>query len=238
MCNRPKLVYSKRYNVNVDLEDGHCTSARAQDFGRIIPFSSCGRYIRSSPKVYGYYMHRIVCDACVPNPRPDLFDVVDHIDGKSKNNNPKNLRWVNQHLNNNNLHTLPGRTPPGVRVQRICTKSGKWYSRISFNKNNCLLKSFRTLQKAVDFANYFNPYYFRRLYDVYLMSPRDPYERRMYWAKHAICVSDFRCDMRKCRALVLAGKFLFSDTAFKKLTLKKHNGEAHRSTGGKHAPRA
>ena len=113
MCIKPKLVYSALHNVNVDLKDGHCTSTRGHDFGKIIKFQSNGKYLRSGrcagPRMY---MHRIVCDACVWNPRPDLFDVVDHKDGNTANNDPSNLRWVNLHLNNNNLHTLRGRTPP------------------------------------------------------------------------------------------------------------------------------
>ena len=111
MCNTPQLVYSERHKVNVDLKDGHCTSARRCDFGKVIKMHSHGRYLQANR--HGMYLHRIVCDACVSNPRPDLFDVVDHKDGDPANSlDPSNLRWVNQHLNNNNLQTLPGCTPP------------------------------------------------------------------------------------------------------------------------------
>ena len=90
-----------------------------------------------------------------------------------------------------------------------------------FRKNSCILKTARTLQQVVDFANEFNADYFQRLYDAYVNSPKDPYKRRLYWAKHAMCVSDFRFEMRKSRLLVLTGKkFLFSDATFKKLTFK------------------
>ena len=226
MCNSPKLVYSERHQVNVDLKDGHCTSARRCDFGKVIQMRTHHRYAQVNrvnpvgPR-NTMYLHRIVCDACVSNPRPDLFDVVDHKDGDPSNSlDPSNLRWVNQHLNNNNLRTLPGCTPPGVCVAKSRSQNGRWYSRNQFRKNGCVLKSCRTLQQVVDFANKFNADYFRRLYDAYLRSPRDPLERRMYWVKHAMCVSDFRCDYRLSRARVLAGTFLFSDKVFRKLTLK------------------
>ena len=235
MCT-PKLVYSERHKVNVDLQDGHCTSARRHDFGKIIPMHG-DRYAHGRHGDRNtLYLHRIVCDACVPNPRPDLFDVVDHKDGNPANSlDPSNLRWVNQHLNNNNLRTLPGCTPPGVYVAKTRSQNGRWYSRIQFRKNGCILKSFRTLQQGVDFANKFNADYFRRLYDAYLRSPRDPFERRMYWAKHAMCVSDFRCDNRESRARVLAGKFLFSDKVFRKLTLKNNVKWRNGSTNWKRA---
>ena len=224
MCNIPKLIYSPRYKVNVDLEDYHCTSAKNHEFGMIIPMKNNLNYMRwarnDNGRVLCLYLHRIVADACVPNHRPDIFDVVDHIDHDPLNNDPSNLRWVNKHLNNNNLKTQEDRTPPGVNVRKQKTKTGKWYTNVSFKKNSCNLKSFRTLQKAVEFADTFNKHYFDRLYKAYVNSPMDPYEARLYWAKKAISINEFRCNPRESRKLVLEGKFLVSDDLFKKLTLK------------------
>lgn len=44
-------------------------------------------------------VHRLVALAFVPNPRPDLFKFVDHIDGNRRNNHYTNLRWVTRQLN-------------------------------------------------------------------------------------------------------------------------------------------
>ena len=197
------------------------------DFAKVLPMRNYGQgYLGMHRGVEGrkfvLLLHRVVADACVPNPRPDIFDVVDHIDGNPLNNDPRNLRWVNSHLNHNNLATLPGRTPPGVHVCKRKAKSGKWYSNILFLKNGCCLKSFRSLQACVEFADDFNAQYFDRLYSAHLQSPEDPYQRRLYWAEKAICVSDFRAEMRKSRRQVLEGeRFLVSDNLFKKLTLKQ-----------------
>ena len=45
-----------------------------------------------------YLVHRLVAHIFCHNPRPDVFNVVDHIDGDPTNNLPVNLRWVNNHL--------------------------------------------------------------------------------------------------------------------------------------------
>ena len=48
------------------------------------------------------YVHRLVAQNFVPNPRPLLFDQVDHINGDSLDNDQTNLRWVTRQLNNMN----------------------------------------------------------------------------------------------------------------------------------------
>ena len=73
------------------------------------PFSSTGGYLQvnltnphNGSRGY-YYVHRLVAHAFCVNPRPDIFDQVDHIDGDPNNNFKNNLRWVNRALNMINL---------------------------------------------------------------------------------------------------------------------------------------
>jgi len=47
-------------------------------------------------------IHRVVAQAFVPNPRPDLFTIVDHINRDPGDNRACNLRWVDHQLNQMN----------------------------------------------------------------------------------------------------------------------------------------
>ena len=53
--------------------------------------------------VFSKTIHRLVANAFVKNPRPDIFDMVDHIDGNPSNNHYTNLRWVDSELNAANI---------------------------------------------------------------------------------------------------------------------------------------
>ena len=44
-------------------------------------------------------VHRAVAELFVHNPRPDIFNQVDHIDRNTSNNHWRNLRWTNNRLN-------------------------------------------------------------------------------------------------------------------------------------------
>jgi len=50
------------------------------------------------------YLHRLLARSFVKNPRPDIFNIVDHINGDTLCNDISNLRWVNRQLNMINLH--------------------------------------------------------------------------------------------------------------------------------------
>lgn len=45
------------------------------------------------------YAHVIIAEHFVPNPNPESYDQVDHINHKRDDNPAYNLRWSNNHLN-------------------------------------------------------------------------------------------------------------------------------------------
>ena len=65
------------------------------------------------------YVHRLIAHLFVQNPRPDIFDRVDHIDRNKKNNDPTNLRWVNHRLN------MINRSDTNVRSRTYFRRDGK-----------------------------------------------------------------------------------------------------------------
>ena len=64
---------------------------------------------------HGYYLlnnlrvHRLVATAFCENPRPDIFDRVDHINHDRADNRAVNLRWVNHRLNMLNRSDAAGK---------------------------------------------------------------------------------------------------------------------------------
>lgn len=49
-------------------------------------------------------VHRLVAEMFIVNPKPNMFHIVNHIDGNKLNNSYLNLEWCNQSLNN--IHAL------------------------------------------------------------------------------------------------------------------------------------
>lgn len=50
-------------------------------------------------KTFNKYIHRLLAEAFVPNPNPELYDTVNHIDGNRGNNSLDNLEWCTQKQN-------------------------------------------------------------------------------------------------------------------------------------------
>ena len=130
MCQQSKLVYSAKYKINVDLEDFWCTSAENHDFGKkIARYAGNGtRYIANPRKLL--YLHRIVADATVYNPRPDIFNMLDHIDENKQNIHWSNLRWVNCSLNHLNSGVCASRRRK--KWMASTNKNGKKKSMVRF----------------------------------------------------------------------------------------------------------
>ena len=82
-------------------------------------------------------VHRLVAQAFVHNPRPDIFNVVDHIDHKRGNNCAANLRWLNTQLN---CYSRKGKC--------VSKNRNKWTVRLS----RVYYGRFENYDEAVEFA--------------------------------------------------------------------------------------
>lgn len=64
----------------------------------ITPRESHG-YLMIHYKEKSYFIHRLVAELYVENPKPDKFFYVNHLDGNKQNNNFYNLEWCNISMN-------------------------------------------------------------------------------------------------------------------------------------------
>ena len=79
-------------------------------------------------KVLSLRVHRLVAYLFVPNPNPEKFDIVNHLDKNRTNNHYKNLEWTD--ISGNTRHAI------GKAVQQIDIKTGS------------VLKTFDTITDA------------------------------------------------------------------------------------------
>jgi hypothetical protein len=79
-------VYSYKNNKFLSLKGGNSRG-----------YIQVGLYKEGAQKMF--CVHKLVAQAFVPNPKPNEFIVVDHLDGNKRNNNANNLEWVTQHEN-------------------------------------------------------------------------------------------------------------------------------------------
>jgi hypothetical protein len=86
-----------------------------------------------------YRVHRLIAFAWVENPRPDIFKCVDHINVKTRDNVPGNLRWLTHQLNLLNSNS-----------KNCCfhKQSKKWLAYYKFNKKQIYLGCFATEEEA------------------------------------------------------------------------------------------
>ena len=135
------------------------------------------------------YVHRLVAKTFVHNPRPDIFSVVDHINGDTQDNRAENLRWFTHQLNALNKHSN-ARCAYFHMCQRIWyTKNGKrryfkkywadgkgrWQSKCVVNKKTHILGHYKTFLVAHHVAKAFRELRLKEIYQAHLNeAPRAP----------------------------------------------------------------
>jgi hypothetical protein len=124
MCTQP-LFYDHTIS-----ENGIVTGPN----GIIMPFDF-NRYAGVCIHGRKYYVHRLLAHVFVPNPRPDIFTLVDHIDRDKTNNSISNLRWSNYALNGLNTD---------AKNAYFVKKWKKWHAKV----RGKTLGYYKTFEKA------------------------------------------------------------------------------------------
>ena len=111
--------------------------------GIVMPFDFNG-YAGVCIRGRKYYVHRLLAHVFVPNPRPDIFTLVDHIDRDKTNNSISNLRWTNREINGLNTD---------AKNAYYVKKWNKWHAKVrgktlgyydTFEKAHEVSKKYRT----------------------------------------------------------------------------------------------
>ena len=105
---------------------------------------------------YWKLLHRLLAKAFVLNPRPDIFDIVDHINGDTLDNSIGNLRWLNRELNMINLHK--------AKNSYYNRKFGKWLAMVRGKK----LGWFKTDEEARATSKVYRRKLFEQMYTAYV----------------------------------------------------------------------
>ena len=105
------------------------------------------------------YVHRLVASAFVVNPRPDIFNEVDHIDGDPMNNKPCNLRYLTHQLNMLSNRSL------GCSFDK---KFKKWFARVRVLGKLYNLGYYKTFLEAHKCSKVFRQIAFDMIYQKYV----------------------------------------------------------------------
>ena len=90
--------------------------------------------LNKNKKYYHKRLHRLIAKAFIDNPKPDEYNIIDHINGDNQDNRIDNLRWCSISINNRNTKLTDRNTSGFQGVQYVKANNSfraTWFNNIN-----------------------------------------------------------------------------------------------------------
>ena len=127
-----------------------------------------------------FFIHRLVAEAFIPNPKPNEYLFVNHKDSNKGNNNVENLEWVSASMNTNHMIKNSNINKKNERIMKkiivLSKKENKVYISLKETTDNEPIKKTTLGKHLKDETPYKNKFYI--YYELYLKN-KDIYDKKI-----------------------------------------------------------
>ena len=106
----------------------------------------CVKYRNTNGIYKNLKVHRMVAETWVPNPNPERFTIIDHINRNGLDNSAENLRWVDIVINNHNKDKR--QVGCSSIYKGVYRRGRRWVATISQSGRRIMIGSFDTELEA------------------------------------------------------------------------------------------
>jgi deoxycytidylate deaminase len=105
-----------------------------------------------------YRLHRLIAETFIPNPEPEYYNQINHIDGNKDNNNVLNLEWCTNRYNCEDRSAKKYKNkilPMNIQYESCASRSKNPYRAQVYYKGSLQTGRFATIEDATEFVNKF-----------------------------------------------------------------------------------